>query len=130
MVTPCEESEGVGGEAQKREEGGYEVLAFRRALRENDEPCSDPKANGEGDVVLGGEGVEWHFTNGRAAFLRADLSGGGMFGEDLLRDGLDLFVGDLEEVLASFLRRGDVVVEEESFTSPTGVGGSGFEGEF
>ena len=66
---------------------------------------------------------------GRTAFLCPDFGGGGVLGENLFCDGLELFVGDLEEVFAGFLGGGDVVVEKQAFTGPGGVGGGGFEGE-
>ena len=50
-------------------------------------------------------------------------------GENLFCDGLDLLVGDLQEVFSGFLRGGDMVVEKQALAGPGCVGGGGFEGE-
>ena len=60
MVAPAPEGEGVCGEVEKDEDGGGDPLAFFRPLRENDQSRRQCKADGEGDVVGCGEGVEGH----------------------------------------------------------------------
>ncbi len=59
----------------------------------------------------------------------ADLRHRGFLGENPLGDGLNLIGVHVEKVIAGLVGGGDVVVKQQAFAGPGGVGGGGFEGE-